>query len=397
MRNLSRHEVDADQWLDPMNTMPRLTGPDRDVAQGTPGEPDLRHVHRSVAELRRGASVVLVDHGLLIVLAAETAGSAALDDMLHRSNAAPVLLLARRRAATLLGRALDDEKPLTASTIQPGSLTAGLLRGLADPTLPQSTPETLRSALVDAVLPAGAAAAVQLAKIARLLPAVLVAPVAEAAAIGLLRVEAGSIEAYPDALSAGLRRVAEADVPLDSAPDARVIAFRPLDGGVEHLAIIVGHPELEAAPLVRVHSACLTGDLLGSLRCDCGPQLRAALQRMSAEGAGVLLYLAQEGRGIGLVNKLRAYAIQDSGQDTVDANLSLGWAVDERSFLPAAIMLEQLGLHRVRLLTNNPAKIAALSACGIEVVAREPHITPPNGINDAYLLAKANRLGHLLG
>jgi GTP cyclohydrolase II len=118
---------------------------------------------------------------------------------------------------------------------------------------------------------------------------------------------------------------------------------------------------------------------------------------MSAEGAGVLLYLAQEGRGIGLVNKLRAYAIQDSGQDTVDANLSLGWAVDERSFLPAAIMLEQLGLRRVRLLTNNPAKLAALTACGIEVVAREPHVSAPNGVNDAYLLAKANRLGHLLG
>ena len=147
---------------------------------------------------------------------------------------------------------------------------------------------------------------------------------------------------------------------------------------------------------MRVHSACLTGDLLGSLRCDCGPQLRAALARMSEEGAGVLLYLAQEGRGIGLVNKLRAYAIQDRGQDTVDANLALGWEVDERSFSAAAIMLQQLGIRRIRLLTNNPAKLAAMTASGVEVVSREPHVVAPNGVNDAYLMAKSRRLGHLL-
>ena len=371
--------------------------PDRTGAPGSSGEPDWRQVHRTVAELRRGAPIALGDAARrLIVLAAETAEPAAVEEVLRRSDGAPVLLLARRRAATVLGRELDETTRLTALAVQPAALNAGLLRSLADPTLAQSTPEALRPSLADAPLPPGATAAVQLAKIARLLPAVLVVPASEDGAVGLVRVEAADIEAYPDALSAGLRRVAEAAVPLASAPDARVIAFRPLDGGIEHLAIVVGRPELQTAPLVRVHSACLTGDLLGSLRCDCGPQLRAALQRMSAEGAGVLLYLAQEGRGIGLVNKLRAYAIQDSGQDTVDANLSLGWAVDERSFLPAAIMLEQLGLRRVRLLTNNPAKIAALSACGIEVVAREPHITAPNGINDAYLLAKANRLGHLL-
>jgi GTP cyclohydrolase II len=371
--------------------------PDREGAPGSSGDPDLRQVHRAVAELRRGAPVVLGDAApRLIVLAAETADAPALDEVRRRTGGAPVLLLARRRAATLLGRELDETTRLTALAIQPAALNAGLLHSLADPTLAQSRPEALRPSLADAPLPVGATAAVQLAKIARLLPAVLVAPAEEAAVVGLVRVEAADIEAYPDVLSAGLRQVAEADVPLQSAPDARVIAFRPLDGGIEHLAIVVGRPELEPAPLVRVHSACLTGDLLGSLRCDCGPQLRAALQRMSAEGAGVLLYLAQEGRGIGLVNKLRAYAIQDSGQDTVDANLSLGWAVDERSFVPAAIMLEQLGLRRVRLLTNNPAKIAALSACGIDVVAREPHISAPNGINDAYLLAKANRLGHLL-
>jgi GTP cyclohydrolase II len=333
----------------------------------------------------------------MVMLAAETAEAAALDEALRLADGPPRLLLARRRAASVLGLPPDDTMPPVALAIGAGTLDAALLRSLADPTAPQPAPAALRPMRVDSVLPAGAEAAIRLAKIARLLPAALIAPAGLLADSALTRVSAVAIDAYPDALSAGLRPVAEARVPLDSAPDARVVAFRPLDGGIEHLAIIVGHPELEAAPLVRVHSACLTGDLLGSLRCDCGPQLRSALARMTAEGAGVLLYLAQEGRGIGLVNKLRAYAIQDGGQDTVDANLSLGWAVDERSFLPAAIMLEQLGLRRVRLLTNNPAKLAALTACGIEVVAREPHVSAPNGVNDAYLQAKASRLGHLLG
>jgi GTP cyclohydrolase II len=152
-----------------------------------------------------------------------------------------------------------------------------------------------------------------------------------------------------------------------------------------------------AAPLVRVHSECFTGDLLGSLRCDCGPQLHGAIERMAQEGAGVLLYLAQEGRGIGLVNKLRAYTLQDRGLDTVDANHALGWGADERDFMVAATMLDLLGLHSVRLLTNNPDKVAALAACGVNVVRREAHIIAANGVNDGYLGTKARRFGHYLG
>ena len=148
---------------------------------------------------------------------------------------------------------------------------------------------------------------------------------------------------------------------------------------------------------MRVHSECFTGDLLGSLRCDCGPQLRGALHRMAADGGGVLLYLAQEGRGIGLVNKLRAYAMQDTGLDTLDANRALGWGADERNFLVAATMLEQLGIPRVRLLTNNPDKVASLVACGVDVVSRERHVFAPNGVNDGYLATKAARFGHMLG
>ncbi|MGH7158539.1 MAG: GTP cyclohydrolase II, partial [Acetobacteraceae bacterium] len=165
----------------------------------------------------------------------------------------------------------------------------------------------------------------------------------------------------------------------------------------EQLAILIGEPEARDAPLVRVHSACFTGDVLGSLRCDCGAQLRGAMGQIAAEGAGAVLYLAEEGRGIGLMNKLRAYRLQDAGLDTLEANRALGWGGDERNYLAAAAMLRALGLMRVRLLTNSPDKLQRLTAAGITIVGREPLAFPPNGVNDRYLATKAKRLGHLLG
>jgi GTP cyclohydrolase II len=202
--------------------------------------------------------------------------------------------------------------------------------------------------------------------------------------------------AYRPAAAAGLRKVAEAVAPLDSAADTRIVAFRTEDGGFEHLAIIVGSPEAQDAPLVRLHSECFTGDVLASLRCDCGEQLQGAITTIAAAGGGVLLYLAQEGRGIGLVNKLRAYQLQDAGFDTVDANEQLGFDADERVYLPAAEMLRQLGFSSVRLLTNNPDKVAALRRYGIGVVERVPHVFPANGHNERYLNTKATRSGHFL-
>ena len=363
----------------------------------------LRAVHRALAELRRGTPVLLTPaagstHPPLVVLAAETAGAHGLAEFCRLGATPGMLLLAPMRAAAVLHRPVEQAGPAVALRLSADLLSETVLRGLADPTVDQLvgiTPETgLAPALSDAAL--------ALAKLAQLLPAVLAAPVrAEAAqtaeALDVLGVAAADILAYPHAMALGLRRVAEADVPLEDAAQARIVAFRAPDAGIEHLAIVVGQPEQAEAPLVRLHSECFTGDLLGSLRCDCGAQLRGAIARMAADGCGVLLYLAQEGRGIGLMNKLRAYAMQDRGLDTLDANRALGWGADERNFLLAATMLRELGLPRIRLLTNNPDKIAALTACGVDVIQREAHEFAPNGVNDHYLATKAKRFGHLLG
>jgi GTP cyclohydrolase II len=360
----------------------------------------LRAVHRAAAELRRGTPVILQGDQPLIVLAADTAGSEGLADMQALAAGPPLLLLAPVRAAAVLRRPVGPPGQPAIALRTAGLFDPALLRGLADPTAPQllrEPPELVAS-------PALAPQALALAKIARLLPAALAAPLRPRTlrvieSRQLLCVDANDIDAHPDREAARLVRVAEARVPLEDAPDARIVAFRAPDAGIEHLAILVGQPEHATgaglAPLARLHSECFTGDLLGSLRCDCGPQLRAALRRMGEEGNGVLLYLAQEGRGIGLVNKLRAYALQDRGLDTVDANRALGWNADERNFMVAATMLDQLRIGTVRLLTNNPDKIAALSACGIAVAGREPLVIAPNGVNDHYLATKARRFGHL--
>jgi GTP cyclohydrolase II len=365
-------------------------------AQPIPARPEpsprlaaLRAVHRAIAELRRGAPVVLTGPENLLLLAAEPAGLSGISEF-ETLASAPVLLLEPARAAAVLHRPVQ---PTPQALALPG-LDPGMLRALADPTRVMPKPSEPARAVA---APAGAAAALALAKLARLLPAVLAGRLpADAQTGALLAVAAEDVLAYPASEAAALTRVAEAPVPLAGARDARLVAFRAPDAGIEHLAIIIGDPAAQPAPLVRLHSECFTGDLLGSLRCDCGDQLRGAIARMAAEGHGALLYLAQEGRGIGLVNKLRAYALQDRGLDTLDANRALGWGADDRSFLIAATMLRELGIGRLRLLTNNPAKVEALAACGIEVVAREGIVIPANGVDDAYLATKAARFGHLL-
>lgn len=359
----------------------------------------MRAVHRAVAELRRGTPVVLEAPGaLLAVAAAETVGAAGLRELAAAAVQPPVLLLSPVRAAAALARPVPMEAPdqgAVALRLPPGLMDPARLLALADPTAELLLPTQPERVTTPALGPA----ALLLAKLGRLLPALVAAP-CHAPAPALLRVTAADVLAYPATAATTLARVAEARVPLEDAPETRVVAFRAADGGIEHLAMLVGDPEgrlaAGGAPLARLHSECFTGDLLGSLRCDCGPQLKGALRRMAEDGAGVLLYLAQEGRGIGLVNKLRAYTLQDTGLDTLDANRALGYGADERNFLVAGTMLRQLGIGRVRLLTNNPDKLAGLAACGVEVTAREAHAFGGNGVNDRYLATKAERFGHML-
>jgi GTP cyclohydrolase II len=361
------------------------------------GTPRTRAVHRAIAEARRGVPVVLAARRPLIVAPAETVGAEGLRLIDLLSGGPAALLLAPSRAAAVLRREMPDAPPVIALKLARPLIDAATLRRAADPTMEQILPEFEPVAAPEAGL-----AALALGKLARLLPAMVAAPVRPGwaslpAGADLFSVPADDLLAYPGLLAASLTKVAEVAVPLDGAPDARLVAFRALDQGIEHMAILVGDPAGQAAPLVRVHSECFTGDLLGSLRCDCGPQLRGAIARMAAEGAGAVLYLAQEGRGIGLINKLRAYSLQDGGLDTVDANRALGWEADERNFHIAAAMLRQLDMQRIRLLTNNPDKVTSLAACGIDVSERVPHHFAPNGVNDGYLATKATRFGHLLG
>ena len=211
----------------------------------------------------------------------------------------------------------------------------------------------------------------------------------------LLAVDARLIDALPEMRAQRLVKAVSAQVPLIDSEKTSLIAFRPVDGGEEHVAIVIGDLDTDQAVLVRLHSQCLTGDLLGSLRCDCGDQLRGAIKAISEYGGGVLIYLAQEGRDIGLVNKLRAYNLQDLGSDTVEANHQIGFEVDERIYAPAAEILKQLGIQKVKLLTNNPNKIDQLAATGINVIERVKHAVPPNPHNAEYQKTIAAKTGHL--
>ncbi len=391
----------------------RDNGPEASAAEPLPAEPlalALRAVHRVASELRRGTPVLVRGpEGAIVIAAAETVSARGLSEIAVAARGTVLLLLAPVRAAAVLHRPVPQttatplgappEMGVVALRLPSALLDPATLRSLADPTAERLLPAEPELA----PLPPQALAAIALAKLARLLPALVAAPASAevAARLDLLTVSAEDIMAYPVRAAASLVRVAEARVPLQDAPEARIVAFRAADGGIEHLAILVGQPEAALAtgiaPLSRIHSECFTGDLLGSLRCDCGPQLRGAIARMAADPAGgVLVYLAQEGRGIGLVNKLRAYALQDQGLDTLDANRALGYGADERNFWVAAEMLRAVGIDRVRLLTNNPDKLSGLAACGIAVEGREAHQFEANGVNDAYLETKARRFGHLL-
>ena len=242
------------------------------------------------------------------------------------------------------------------------------------------------------------AAALELARIALVLPAMVVANVAgpAVAQTGMLEVEAASIEQFRAANVASLKIVSRAPVPLEGAPDTEFVVYRGGEGLRDQVAVVVGKPDLNDTVTVRLHSACLTGDLFGSLKCDCGDQLRHTAKFMAENGGGVLLYLDQEGRGNGLSNKIRAYKLQTQGYDTYGADEVLGFDHDQRGFDFAAEMLNQLGVTRVQVMTNNPVKIGALKEAGLEVVSDRRILGRKTDQNVRYLASKRDRAGHFI-
>ena len=344
-----------------------------------------RDVARAIDALRRGWPVAVGDIDFLAVETADEAALTAFD-----GEGPADLLISGRRAATLNLTNQREALPTEPVLIRRSRwIDFAAAFAVADPALDLATP--LKGPFITAPLcsPETARAALRLARLAGLLPALFTRRSGAAEA----QVSVEDVMAF--GTGADLRVVARARLPSRFATKAEIVAFRSDGDTAEHVALIIGEPTGEP-PLVRVHSECLTGDAFGSLKCDCGPQLAGALKTIGDAGWGVLLYLRQEGRGIGLVNKLRAYALQDQGFDTVDANLRLGFEDDERDFAAAARMLAKLPCPAVRLLSNNPRKAAALEREGIKVVAVVPLRVTPGEHNRAYLEAKRDRSGHQL-
>ena len=367
------------------------------------GPVSLLAVDRAISEVRRGRLVSIrgANGAAVIAQASESLNAESFQELTSISGGSPALTITARRAIAL---GIGDFKGKTVTLVTEPALSIDAALAIADP-LNDFNLGALKISSRATETYDSESAAITLAKLARLLPSVLTAPIrspdAEDLAHWSLRhniilVDAGDIFQYERAATRSLKIVSEARVPLENAEDTRVVAFRPQDGGLEHLAIIIGSPAPAGSVLTRIHSECLTGDLLGSLRCDCGEQLRGAITEISTNGGGLLLYLAQEGRGIGLANKLRAYTLQDAGFDTMDANEQLGFDTDERVFLPAAQMLKILGFSRINLMTNNPHKVSGLRSCGVHVENRVAHKFPSNKHNESYLKTKASRGGHLL-
>ena len=352
------------------------------------GGEGARRTAQAIDALRRGWPVQLdTGAGPLALLPIETADATRLAAF-DPDATAPVLLSAGRAATLKLANQRPAAAPDCPVLIDRAPwLDFDAATALADPQYDLRTPLKGPYRAIDLADPNGARWALRLATLAGMLPAFFVRR-GETADI---RLGPDDIEAHEDA--SRLVIAARARLPVAGAEAAEIVAFRTPEMAGEHVALIIGSPN-GAPPLVRLHSECLTGDVLGSLKCDCGPQLDAAIQAIAANGWGLLLYLRQEGRGIGLINKLRAYALQDQGFDTVDANTRLGFAVDSRNFRVAGQMLALLGQRRVRLLTNNPEKVAQLTAAGIDVTERVPHNLPPNPHNERYLATKRDRTGH---
>ena len=345
-------------------------------------------VERALSEFRSGRPVLITTFSdAITALPVDGMTDASLIAFRQLSRPVrPFLLITARRARVIGMDALD---PIGIAL--PDFCSAGEIFSYASAT---------QVSCQFAPVPAGgsAGAAIQLAKHAQRLPALLIgagnSPAVHTCEPPLVAVTAEAVAQYPRTAAAAITFATEATIPLSGFP-ARLVVFRDGSGGTP-VALLVGSPDLTQPVLVRLHSACLTGDVFGSRRCDCGDQLRLAYTHLAEHGGGIVLYLQQEGRGLGLANKIRAYQLQDGGLDTFDANGVLGFEDDERDYGVAVRILQMLGCTRVRLMTNNPSKLEALSRAGIAVSERVPLHGPVNIDNRDYLAAKATRAGHHL-
>lgn len=341
-------------------------------------------VERAIAELRAGRPVVIAAAGARIVVAcAETLE----------------IDLAERMDELALGRA---RLVLTAARLRRIGVDRGGAGTIALPEIDLDRIEQLALRVegrVDApVAPASPLddAALELASLSLVLPAIVAVPTETSAVRGLIRVSPREIQEFRNQQVRALKLISRAPVPLEGAKDTEFVVFRGGEGLRDQVAIVVGKPDLSAPVAVRLHSACLTGDLFGSLKCDCGDQLRDTVRWMAENDGGILLYLDQEGRGNGISNKMRAYKLQSQGWDTYDADEVLGFDLDQRRFAFAAEMLRQLGITRVSLMTNNPIKLAAIRDAGIQVVTEKRVIGRPTAENVRYLASKRDRAGHFI-
>lgn len=306
-----------------------------------------------------------------------------------------VLALTERRSSTLKARAYDGD---IARIAVPPDANANWVRAVADPASDLRMPLKGPFATERGGDPSLHRAAVELARRARLLPAAVLNEIPDPDGFGTrnkLTIVDLAAEGRNESKS-GPIMIASANLPIRVHSETRIFVFRFDSGSEEHCAIEIGKPDRKAPVLVRLHSACFTGDVLDSLKCDCGTQLALALDHMSNVGGGILLYLNQEGRGIGLGNKVRAYSLQDQGFDTLEANHRLGFEGDERDFGIAADILKHLGFASAQLMTNNPNKVCMMEAAGIEISERIPLKSKPTEFNEAYLAVKSEKLGHLL-
>ncbi len=357
---------------------------------------------RASAELRRGGQIMLrLSNGEAgLFRGAEFADQDDMRALGRLAGSGPLLVLTANRMKSL-GREIRDKWPTATITLAPADYDRVFDLAFGQTNLATNDDISIIAEQAGSL----AEHATRLLRSAKLLPAALLArlPFRDVATQdrfaqenNILILEIRDLDAYDLRAASKLSIAARARVPLAMAEDAEVVMFRTETGGEDHFAVLIGSGTENLAPLVRLHSQCITGDVLGSLKCDCGDQLQEAMRLMAEQGGGILVYLAQEGRDIGLLNKMRAYALQDNGLDTVDANHALGFDTDERVFIPAARILEALGVSRLRLITNNPDKIEQLNQCGITVDARVPLNLTSNPHNKGYLDTKKARTGHLM-